>query len=708
MDDSGVGREFIRSLRTFWPGFFHSDRQILKWSKAEAAAARELLGEPIKIKNGYMLPLERTCIALFHWALTETCHPAALNEEEESMENLLSVATQSIEKRIDGKRKKLQEIVIDVDAEPNADANGVTEARHPLQPTPTEQKAKLEHRISQLEKEKANLVVKKEKADRNGMTPNASAFGVGMLNILSKKENCLGKKLLYRQVCRGVGEAIHILMKACFDGRNILRHMTKDKKCQQAALCIKPLDTGSSISARSNTFAVGVVDHGENGGDELMSAFAALVKTHRDNGVILDYPVLIPDKSGIGPPQLVTGVFLQPDWCIVPDGAYAFKCCDGPCGPSSHTPCHCCDVIRDNDNIKYNSGMAFEWYTVKGGDTPKSIAEAHHMDYELLCLYNPDHSTEAGALQEEAWTELTIKSKGSTDFSTAKAKVDVSSFGANEVFSINRRTRKKQVRVRLLWPMTRKLKPIFADVGITWEDFGMCTTHADMRMLEWAVYNLVRDSDFSQSVVNDWLLENGCKVQYDCEDSKFQKASFNARSAQCDLWFQKINYKGREMLRYEAACLFFDPVTIDGVVVPNPSTINVWKTLEPLRELYLLLYPSPKQQAMIGPLTLQHFVAFRLRYKDPYVHHYLHQLFAHATPIMKKFKSLGLLRNESEEGINSEDKQWIESHSLRGGAGSDMCFDLVDHYARKVYRKVKDIFSLDLSLPTWVWGSNPQ
>jgi hypothetical protein len=65
IDESGVGRSFVRELRRMFPGLFHSDRQILKWSKEERQAATELLGKPIKIKNGWMLDMEKICVAIF-------------------------------------------------------------------------------------------------------------------------------------------------------------------------------------------------------------------------------------------------------------------------------------------------------------------------------------------------------------------------------------------------------------------------------------------------------------------------------------------------------------------------------------------------------------------------------------------------------------------------------------------------------------------
>jgi hypothetical protein len=189
------------------------------------------------------------------------------------------------------------------------------------------------------------------------------------------------------------------------------------------------------------------------------------------------------------------------------------------------------------------------------------------------------------------------------------------------------------------------------------------------------------------------------------DDGMLDKTSFNARSVQCEVWFREIMYDGVMMPRWRAAITFFDPVEDgDGEMVPNPATVSVWECIEPLRNLYMKMYPSPEEQAMIGPLTLQYFVAFRLRYKEKDVHFYLHYMFGHLCSLMQRYKSVGLLRNEAEEGIMSEDKVYVEGRTHRYGCGYDLCEELIDYYQRKIFRRTKDAFDVKVDKSSISWN----
>ena len=64
----------------------------------------------IKYTNGYALEFEPTLVALYTWALSEHCHPAALDEACESTESIAQSAHAAIELKIIKKRKSLAPI----------------------------------------------------------------------------------------------------------------------------------------------------------------------------------------------------------------------------------------------------------------------------------------------------------------------------------------------------------------------------------------------------------------------------------------------------------------------------------------------------------------------------------------------------------------------------------------------------------------------
>ena len=271
--------------------------------------------------------------------------------------------------------------------------------------------------------------------------------------------------------------------------------------------------------------------------------------------------------------------------------------------------------------------------------------------------------------------------------------LDPSKHNPDHVFKVSPGDEAKEIRVRLVWGSPRPLKSMWTEAGMTWDDFGFCATHCDMRMVEWELFNLVRFSGKSETEVNDWFEKHGCRMVFKVgAKGRFLKTSFNGQN-HVEKWFKDIDYNGVTMPRWKAAVSYFDP-DMDDPSQPDPSTVAVWETLIPLRDLYMCLYPTPEQQASIGVLTLQHFVAFRLRYKSNHVHHYMHKLFGHASRVMKVFKSIGLLRNESEEALNSEDKCYIQNHSRKGGCGSDMCYDVTRRHRRKIYRVVRQAFNI--------------
>ena len=740
----GVKQDCARVLRIKYPGMFHSERQLAKCSDEEEKAAISICGEMIKYTNGYALEFEPTLVALYTWALSEHCHPEALDESVESTETIRKSAHNAIDLKIQKKIEHLipeaellelqtqqsraqvaveqTQLALELPTSGGSLAlleSSLEESEHQLHTLSVEVKSQelLKSRIESMQHQQAKLKIKKEKADKIGMTaPLGKCHERNNKNILSIKERCLGEEILYRRLSKIVDkllsqceadevfetfETLRPWFKGVLDGRQILRQFLKNKNSDQALLSVKAMDTGSRVNSRKVTVGIGCCDHGENGADDMMQAFCATVSKHMKDGVVIKEPVLAVGANG--KPALVKGLRVKPRWTMCPDGAQEYKCCAEPCGPQAHRCCSLCYTLRDSGkNEKYSIGSAFTTYTIQDGDTLDNIFHKHDMDFDLGCCYNPDTATDDGRDQEEAWAELTLKDihRSADDnrpsctkpLSNWHPNLDPSKYDPHHVFKVEPESAPKQIRVRLVWEPARPLKQMWIDAGFTWDDFGFCATHCDMRMAEWLLYNGVRFSGKSETLVNAWFEKYGCNMKFKCESKRWQKTSFNGQN-HVEKWFQTIDYEGVQMERWRAFVSYFDP-DVDDPSAPDPSTIAVWETLIPLRDLYLCMYPTPEQQASIGVLTLQHFVAFRLRYKSKHVHHYLHKLFGHASRVMRMFKSIGLLRNESEEALNSEDKCYIQNHSKKGGCGSDMCFDVIRRHRRKIYRIVAQAFNI--------------
>ena len=96
-----------------------------------------------------------------------------------------------------------------------------------------------------------------------------STAGPQKLNILTVKERCFGMPLLYRRLMREITNetfgCLVPLMKACMDGRRILRQFVKGPRSDQALITFKPVDSGSSVCSEDATFGVSCNDHGEKG-----------------------------------------------------------------------------------------------------------------------------------------------------------------------------------------------------------------------------------------------------------------------------------------------------------------------------------------------------------------------------------------------------------------------------------------------------------
>lgn len=236
---------------------------------------------------------------------------------------------------------------------------------------------------------------------------------------------------------------------------------------------------------------------------------------------------------------------------------------------------------------------------------------------------------------------------GTESFAAVIKRMSVKTFG---------RVKKKciRVRARFLWPMDRPLIPEFSQNGFTWNDILCCALHADMRLVEWYVYHTVCYSQKPISSVNAFLTKIGAPIQFKRTKGKLEKITFHQHS-KAKWWFEEDRWQ--QLVEF-----------CDGVVDPeNPSdTWAAWSTYAELRELLICMHPSTKDRARFKELTLDFFVAYRLKFSlASDVNHYIHHMFAHGTMLMDQWKSLGAFMLQAFENLHSDHKDVIQKvHAL--------------------------------------------
>ena len=211
-----------------------------------------------------------------------------------------------------------------------------------------------------------------------------------------------------------------------------------------------------------------------------------------------------------------------------------------------------------------------------------------------------------------------------------------------------------------------------------------------MRSTEWLIYlAAMHCSYYSVVAINGWLTFHDCRLQLKLKpDGSLDKPQFHG-GYQCKLWFAPDNIQPEKKM-WEAFVEYMEP-TADR----RGALHNVWRTYDILRDLMSTQLPTIAERDQIGPLTFQHFLAFRRIYAVRHVHLYSHLYFAHATPMMQTLGSVGLFRNESEENVNSEHKRYVDHHSTKGGLGRSMTQEVMQYSQRKLYRAL-DTAGLDV------------
>ena len=172
------------------------------------------------------------------------------------------------------------------------------------------------------------------------------------------------------------------------------------------------------------------------------------------------------------------------------------------------------------------------------------------------------------------------------------------------------------------------------------------------------------------------------------EKGKIQQPTIQSGSA-VELWFADDPLEKHDATnkrkRWEAFLDEFDP---------RASTKEVWSTYEELRVLLLKPILSHDEQALVGPKSFAHFMAFTQSYTASDVHLYSHLFFHHAPAIVRTFKSVGVYKNEVIEAMNAQIKRYLDRHSAKGGWGTEMTNDVIVQSRRRLGDIHRDITAI--------------
>ena len=196
--------------------------------------------------------------------------------------------------------------------------------------------------------------------------------------------------------------------------------------------------------------------------------------------------------------------------------------------------------------------------------------------------------------------------------------------------------------------MDRPLIAEFADNGFQWLDIICCAMHGDMRLVEWLCYHTICYSGISTSQMNAFLARIGSPITLSKVKGKLSKITFH-QHAKAKWWFTDDRWQ-----QLVAFC--------DGPLQPGDvsDTWAVWSKYAQLREIFTCMHPSEADQHRFKELTLDFFIAYRLRFSLPKdVSHYVHHLFAHAPDTMDHWKSIGAWQLQAFENLHAEHKRVV-------------------------------------------------
>ena len=515
------------------------------------------------------------------------------------------------------------------------------------------------------------------------------------VNLYDVKENCTGT-LIHRQPLAGY-EHIEVVVKLTADGRLIYRMLETQESSSQTAYTVKFANSAHKANSVHNTFCIGA----HNGKDSLENMSDALKKINQwkqefDNDLIqIDDEILLPNPNvAPGEPEYVRvrGLTAKVRLVLCLDGATQFSLCPETCGPGSKMPCNRCGARKDRHTkgeFCENIGMVCELIKIRSGETTKQ--ELANRFLETVDLIDQTNCP-SNHLREIALQDLTLwrgEGGSATDAAVGKEPMDLSKFGPNEVICWDAVGPKEQfVRVRLVWPQDRAICPELS--AFTWEDVLLCSLHCRLRMTEAKVFNLERDCvGTNRSAIAAYTLmlkSEGIKYTPKIENGALKRPKFQGYQAR-EFLKDSATTKGKK--KYEVLIEKLEPGTDAKSTLSRTQTLEVWKSFETLMTLVDLQYPSKEQQELIAALTMEHMLAFRMKYGPEDVTYYLHTTFAHATQMMRKHKSIGLYKNESDECLHSEDKAYTQDHTHRGGCGIPLLKELMIRWRRKLTRAAK-------------------
>jgi hypothetical protein len=502
-------------------------------------------------------------------------------------------------------------------------------------------------------------------------------------NVTDIKEAVTGT-LLHRQ-CDGSQEHIHAKAKLTADGRLIYRMLQTQLSSSQTAYTLKLLNSGLKVNSVTNTFNMGA----HNGKDSIENMGPALeqinawIKELKDEPLVIEDEVLLPNRSGDGQIR-ASKITVYFDIVLCLDRATQFSLCPEACGPGAKKPCNRCGVVKDHHAGCENIGMLCEVVTTKQNAclTVNKVAALFEMTPQHVRMVNSpkgvrgaskESKQESKAL-ESALQGLSISRALGADqtIPDTTKPFDLSSFGDDEPIPDD-----VNIRVRLLWVQDRALAPELS--SLSWAEILLCSLHCRLRTTE-ALVDCLQRWSVSGSKVNEFnamMRAENIRYTLTMKDGSAVRPKLQGYQTRD---FMKASQTDPNKKRYQVVIEALEDAEY------HAATLRVWKTYENLMGLVDMQYPSPRQQGMIAAYTFEHMLAFRLRYGSEDVTHYLHTLFAHATSMMRKFKSIGLYKNESDECLHSEDKKFTEDHTHRGGCGIPLLKELMAFWRRKLYR----------------------
>ena len=377
LSEIGVGPHAMRKLRKRWKekkyDIFHGERIILREKKDELQEAHDLLGKPTKIAltlktvakhpkfahkfHGYKYDTKKIILTAARRALTAAAQP----EDNEDID---------FDEAEEDSRQKISNDLALIRSNPGASES---------------YKVKKEAQLN-------NLTTKMESARRCCKLKGA--------NFTPAKEKTVGTSM-HRQFMSGVRE-IGSWVNAAFDGRPILRQLTKSQESDQFCSSFTFINDGTPVQSVETQYATAVSPGGESNCWPVLGEILRELAELRDEGaevhmLIHAHHTRADEQFNVSETRLAFRV------SITVDGAMMFKFCAGKCGGSARLRCPCCPMIHDRhkkDNKgrvvgEYTDHFAFLIVEAIQGETKRQFARRNGIRLEVIDWCNDSKNHDA-------------------------------------------------------------------------------------------------------------------------------------------------------------------------------------------------------------------------------------------------------------------------------------------------------------------------